>query len=104
MPNGKVTNINDDFKNKITREEISELTNFLNSSVKTFIGISLEIYNIEIKFSNFLLDHIAKSYLLDIVKYKEFHDYQGDKDINKYKTAAYLVKWILKITRKAVSR
>jgi len=93
--NGKVTEVNKYFKDKITKKEVAELTAFLRSKGEKFIT-DIGTNNIEIFSSNFLLEHVAKSYLLDVEKYKAFHDFPN-KDINKYKVAAYLVKWILKI-------
>lgn len=92
MPNGSIVSR---FKNEVDRQKVIELVILLNSASKKFIETSLGEYIIDVKISNFLFEHIAKSYYLDITKYKKFHNYQDD--INCYKVSSYLVKWILKI-------
>lgn len=93
--NGKVTKVNGDFCKKISKTEVDDLTSFLRDSAKDFIE-KIGSHEMEVFASTFLWNHVAKSYLLDVAKYKAFHDFP-DKDINKYKVASYLVKWILKI-------
>lgn len=92
MPNGSIVSR---FKNEVDRQKVIELVTTLNSASKKFIDVSLEEYDIDVKISNFLFEHIAKSYYLDITKYKKFHNYK--EDINCYKVSSYLVKWILKV-------
>ena len=93
--NGKVTSINNIFKAKIKEKDINNLTKSLMDKIKNFIQDTGDD-DMEIFSSTFLLDHISKSYHLDVAKYKAFHDYD-DTDIDPYKVASYLVKWIIKI-------
>lgn len=92
MPNGSIV---PRFQDYVDKKKIAELVVLLNSTSKEFIEKSLDEYNINVRISNFLFEHIAKSYYLDIIKYKMFHKYK--QDINCYKVSSYLVKWILKV-------
>lgn len=52
-----------------------------------------------------LLDHLVTSYFYDVIRYKEFHfpletrhECKENEDrINRYKIAAYTVKWIVRV-------
>jgi len=101
MPNGRLAQVSARFREKLDSVDIdAEAKDLYDKFEEYLISAGEEMPEADITFCISLhqIKVLLRSYYLDVFRYADFHPYEeSGKNLNRFKRASILCKWILKI-------